>query len=373
MKTMQKLRTAIGVLSIAACSSQLAGQAISKAPVAPVIDGEIDPIWRQTDSWQLSIRADQVELDDLSATARVLWDDDNIYYLVEVTDDVLSDDSDEAQPWTDDSVEIYIDGGNEKATAYDANDAQITMRRTMRNQPGGTAVNYDGHFTWMVTETDTGYILEMAIAATGIPQTLAAGTQIGFEVQINDDDDGDGGDNTIKLFNPGSSWRNPSLLATATLVDVPVGPTIYAAVTSPTVDGTIDSVWDFVPAMPLSLNPDGFEADDLSATAKVLWDADNIYYLVTVMDDELFDDGDAAQPWTDDSVEIYVDGGNEKAESYDDNDAQITLRRTLSSDPGGKPDAYLDDMTYAVGEAEDGSGYALELSIPLTSLPQTIC
>jgi hypothetical protein len=43
-----------------------------------------------------------------------LWDDAKLYLAVKVTDSSLKNDSTNA--WDDDSVEIYLDGGNEKSS-----------------------------------------------------------------------------------------------------------------------------------------------------------------------------------------------------------------------------------------------------------------
>ena len=51
-----------------------------------------------------------------------LWDENYLYVAADVTDGALYNDS--ADIWNDDSVEIYIDGGNEKAGSYDNNDRQ---------------------------------------------------------------------------------------------------------------------------------------------------------------------------------------------------------------------------------------------------------
>jgi hypothetical protein len=68
-------------------------------------------------------------------------------------------------------------------------------------------------------EDGSGYALELSIPLTSLPQTIIPGSLIGMEFQINDDDDGGAGDGTIKMYQSGSSWRNPSLLASAVFTD----------------------------------------------------------------------------------------------------------------------------------------------------------
>ena len=155
----------MAILTMLLTSSYAMGLTIYKAPAAPTIDGDIDNVWHMAEAWPLTIRADRFEPNDLSAYAKVLWDDNNIYYLVVVMDDEISEDSDLA--WQDDSIEIYIDATNSKLTAYGPHDAQLTVRRTYDGVlHGGNSAAYADRVTWMTKELEggVGYVLEMAIS-----------------------------------------------------------------------------------------------------------------------------------------------------------------------------------------------------------------
>lgn len=128
-------------LTLAACLIFVAGQAAHVAgrseylapyaAIAPVIDGiAAESVWQEA-QWR---EIDQVwlgpelEESDFSGRFKVVWTEDAIYLLVEVTDDILFDRHRNPllQYWDDDCLEIFIDedhsGGdhqyNHNAFAY---------------------------------------------------------------------------------------------------------------------------------------------------------------------------------------------------------------------------------------------------------------
>ncbi|MHC4557906.1 MAG: LamG-like jellyroll fold domain-containing protein, partial [Planctomycetota bacterium] len=92
----------------------------------PVIDGEYDGIWAAASTQSF------VPLDDpanASGSWKVLYDSENLYVMVDITDDSLQNDS--ASSWQDDSVEVYFDGGNTKVdTPLSGDDHQYTFAWT---------------------------------------------------------------------------------------------------------------------------------------------------------------------------------------------------------------------------------------------------
>src|SRR5690606_36597473 len=66
----------------------------------PVINGETDAIWSKSPS--LKTDRDQMAWQGASGTARVLWDEQNLYVMVYVNDPQL--DKANANPWEQDSV-----------------------------------------------------------------------------------------------------------------------------------------------------------------------------------------------------------------------------------------------------------------------------
>ena len=127
--------------------------------------------------------------EDLSAVIRSGWNDETLYFAMEVHDDVLVTDS--AEVWRDDGVEIGLDGLNDK-NAWGSDDHQYTIvadgRVADRSEPAAdilaSVLTYEG-----------GYNIEVAIPmAKLIPGVPISGTVMGFTVGLHDDDDGDNWD-----------------------------------------------------------------------------------------------------------------------------------------------------------------------------------
>ncbi|MBW7990497.1 MAG: hypothetical protein FVQ84_10835 [Planctomycetes bacterium] len=193
----------------------------------PKLDGNIDEVWFY--STEQAIDTSQVGAApsspaDGSGTWRALWNWENLYVLVEVNDDALTNDSGGGNnKWNDDSVEIYVDGDNSKASSPDENDHQYTFwwgnevleepSAIHNGAPSIVGVEY------AVVTTDNGYLLEVKLPWMSIMGEAATpGQQIGFDVWINDDDDGDGRDSQISWYSTdGNGWQDPSVWAVAVL------------------------------------------------------------------------------------------------------------------------------------------------------------
>jgi len=64
--------------------------------------------------------------------------------------------------------------------------------------------------------------------------------------------------------------------------------------------------------------------NDLSADFQIQWDNNYLYVFGNVQDDNLVNDSEAA--YQDDGIEVYIDGGNERSNTYDSNDHQLMFR-----------------------------------------------
>jgi len=193
----------------------------------PKLDGRIDEVWFF--STEQSIDTSQVgsapsSPADGSGTWRALWDWENLYVLVEVNDDSLTADSGGGtNKWNDDSVEIYVDGDNTKASSPDENDHQYTFwwgnevweepSALHNGAPSIVGVEY------AVVTTADGYLLEVKLPWMSIMGKAATpGQEIGFDVWINDDDDGGDRDSQISWYSTdGNGWQDPSVWAVAVL------------------------------------------------------------------------------------------------------------------------------------------------------------
>jgi endo-1,4-beta-xylanase len=127
----------------------------------------------------------------------------------------------ETDNWQDDSVEIYIDANHARTETYEDDDAQITIGAA--NIITGSSGAADIGVNSAVVETDDGWIVECAIPLNTDKFDLApaAGMVIGFNVHLNDDDDGGGRDHKLiwsDLDVDDASWNNPTRFADLTFV-----------------------------------------------------------------------------------------------------------------------------------------------------------
>ncbi|MFU0800586.1 MAG: hypothetical protein ACFWUE_08020 [Xylanivirga thermophila] len=150
-------------------------------PGKPKIDAIIDPIWSDANviETQTVIQGNE---DSAKAKVKTMWDEDYLYILAEVTDPLLNKDG--TQPHEQDSVEFFIDEGNDKATFYQGDDAQYRVNYDNEQSFGENADQE--RFETATKIVDGGYIVEAAIPFKTIKGKI--GNIIGFDVQVNDAD-----------------------------------------------------------------------------------------------------------------------------------------------------------------------------------------
>ncbi|WP_116106217.1 sugar-binding protein [Lewinella sp. IMCC34191] len=194
---------------------------IFKTMMMPIIDGVADDIWDSENILTLEAENElvgsDIEEDDLSGTVRLLWDDDNMYFLAEIIDDELVNDSDNT--YEDDNIELYFDVDNAKAGSYDDDDAQLSFAwndgTTIGTIPGG--FDTEG-ITYAISDTDFGYFVEGMIPWSVLGGTPTDSMMIGFDFMVNDDDDGGGRDGKLSWnATEDQAWTNPSLFGTIML------------------------------------------------------------------------------------------------------------------------------------------------------------
>lgn len=176
----------------------------------PVIDGAIDGIWNdvpanETDTWLNGTSGS-------TAKFKTLWSDGKLYVLAEVTDSLLSKASSDA--YQQDSVEIFIDQDNAKNSYYESDDYQI--RINFDNEVSYNPGELPG-FRSATSKTETGYIVEAEIPLAAI--TPKEGSVIGFDLQVNNDEDGDGSRDSVSIWcDPtGFSYKDVSSLGNIVL------------------------------------------------------------------------------------------------------------------------------------------------------------
>jgi hypothetical protein len=203
-----------GTNSASSIQNVTVADGIYNTTIAPVIDGVIEGLWNSYAPFPVSILSvgSISGPADLSANFRITRDAANLYILVDVTDDDLRNDG--GNNWENDAVEIFIDMGNDKSGSYGANDFAYTF---VINDP--TVYESKHNATTGVAFAQGakagGYIMEIRIPWTTLGGAQSAGSFIGFDLHVNDDDGG-GGRDAKKAWKDASdnAWQWPSVLGT---------------------------------------------------------------------------------------------------------------------------------------------------------------
>jgi len=193
----------------------------------PVLDGTVDEVWFFSTEQKIEtsqVGAAPISPADCSGTWRALWNSEALYVLVEVNDDTLTNDSGGGDnKWNDDSVEVYVDGDNSKRASVDGNDHQYTCRWNNEVLETPSAIHNGAPslvgVEYAVATTENGYLLELKLPWMSIMGKAATpGQLIGFDVWINDDDDGGNRDSQVSWYSTdGNGWQDPSVWAVALL------------------------------------------------------------------------------------------------------------------------------------------------------------
>lgn len=190
------------------CTTDVCANEAPRAQLAPVVDGvPNDEAW-QIARWvdlDHSVLGTTPTPDDFSARYKVVWTQDYLYALAEITDDILIDSTPDPLKsyWNDDTLEFFIDedasGGNhlnnDNAYAYHvALDNQVVDKG-----PDGSPVTYPTHVHSAWRRSVSGeyrvyWEVRIAIHPEGSqsPRRLKAGEVLGFMVAYCDSDSPEG-------------------------------------------------------------------------------------------------------------------------------------------------------------------------------------
>lgn len=170
-----------------------AGKTATAAKGTPNIDGNKDDIWNTATPININVtQAGNTKADTHmpAATARMLWDNGNLYVFAQVTKDPSEPlDKGNANPWEQDSVEVVVDLTNGSSAMYSNASGHYRVRYDGFASVDAGMTDNQGIATKMTSattydETTNSYTVEMQIPFIQI--TPAIGTQIGFDVQVND-------------------------------------------------------------------------------------------------------------------------------------------------------------------------------------------
>ncbi|HEY4391509.1 MAG TPA: endo-1,4-beta-xylanase [Paenibacillus sp.] len=175
----------------------------------PVIDGAIDAIWN--DAPEMPINRYQSAWQGATGVAKALWDDKNLYVLIQVSDSELDKSSTNA--WEQDSVEVFVDENNAKTFVYQDDDGQY--RVNFDNETSFNPTSIATGFKSATKVSGTNYTVEMKIPFKTI--TPANNTKIGFDAQINDAKNGSR--QSVAAWNDttGNGYQDTSVFGVLTL------------------------------------------------------------------------------------------------------------------------------------------------------------
>ncbi len=157
-----------------------------------------------------------------------------------------------------------------------------------------------------------------------------------------------------------TGWNQGSAKGTLTLVEPLSFTEVVEAPTGPSIDGAIDDAW----ALATAVSTDKQITGTGGATAKVrtLWKGDTLYVLAEVADPTL--DATGSDPWTQDSVEIFVDAGNVKNGPYRYDDTQVRINYLNATSFGTGDEGFQANRVRSATKVVSG-GYLVEASISL--------
>ncbi|WP_026526370.1 endo-1,4-beta-xylanase [Butyrivibrio sp. VCD2006] len=175
------------------------------------VDGTAEEAWNDAAEVTLSINGGA----KATAKAKILWDEEKLYVLANVKDEILNKDS--SDDYQQDSLEVFIDENNAKTSSYQDDDKQYRINYENKQSFNGTKCTAENVESAAVV-TDDGYVIEAAFKWTDIE--AKSSTQVGFDLQINDADDSGKRLGTINWAdNTGNGWTSTEGLGTIVLVD----------------------------------------------------------------------------------------------------------------------------------------------------------
>jgi hypothetical protein len=194
---------------------------LTQEPV--VIDGDLDENWFFTEGIQLQndVIGGVTGFDDFSASVHLLYDLENLYLLFIVLDERRMADS-TYSPWDDDSVEVFLDGANNRGLIYDFDDEQYVF--VINSDDVWTQQGNSLDVESATLETPYGYQMEVKIPWLNVGVIPFDGLEVGFDIHVNDDDDGGTRDTKLAWYaTSDNSYQLPRMFGTLRISGLIVG------------------------------------------------------------------------------------------------------------------------------------------------------
>ena len=211
-----------GVLGTLTLVEPLSFTEVAEAPAAPTIDGEVDDAWELANVVTTETQIEGSAEGAATAEVRTLWSGDGstLYVLADVTDDQI--DVSGSDPWTQDSVEIFVDAGNVRNGPYRYDDTQIRINvDNVASFGTGDETFQRNRLVSATTLTDTGYRVEASIS---LLEAGGPGTFHGLDFQVNDGTDGARTSVRTWADPTGVSYQSTARWGVAQLVEAPFVP-----------------------------------------------------------------------------------------------------------------------------------------------------
>lgn len=167
----------------------------------PKIDGTIDDVWKKAIEIQPPHTNNAAV--KVTATYKLLWDDNALYFLANVKDPNMSVAPSNA--WEQDSIEFFLDEKNDKLTTYGSDDSHYRVNyNNVKNYDKGSASRF-----YTATKTgDNEYLVEGRIE---LQNAAKNDTIYGIDIQLNDCI-GSSRAGTVTIFDTtDNAWNNTSL------------------------------------------------------------------------------------------------------------------------------------------------------------------
>ena len=223
------------ILSACLCSfvmgQEVPTAVVKRATVAPVIDGNIDEVWATANKYTIKVpfQAETPTLGEEGTTTwKALWNDNGIYVLVEVNDDIWSpayDGTAPSQGYNYDKPEVYFDvnsdkkdglgtkgdgnGGGNGHYQFAPNAILDEVSGDMSSVVGGNGATYSFKLIY------PSYFVEYFIPFTKLidkdGNSVDRTSEIGFDVTVIDNDVKEPVRNRMNWANAGAldeSWNN---------------------------------------------------------------------------------------------------------------------------------------------------------------------
>jgi endo-1,4-beta-xylanase len=300
----------------------------------PVVNGTVEVAGRRDVTWGTAAGTAFGGDDTVPTTFKALWDEHHLYVLVSVSDPTRS---------RGDRVEVFVDENNGKTASYEPDDAAYAFRRYgLGNEP----------VRFRMRERNGGYELEAAIPIT---RALLRGAEVGFDVRVTDANRG-----TVAAWNDFTQAQATDTSKFGTLSLVGESQVAEVLRGTPVVDGVEDPIWSG--ATEIATNTWVFGTSGSTARVKTLWDSGKLYVLAHVTDTLL--SKASANPWEQDSVEVFLDQDNGKTSQYQPDDGQFRVNYENTQTFGGSATAArITSATRVVP-----GGYDVELAITFDAI-----